>query len=293
MNFLALGEIIWDIFENGKTLGGAPLNVAAHMASLQANSSIISKVGRDELGDKALEEIKNYNINIDFIKRSSFSTGIANIYLENGIPSYSFNTPCAWDDIEVDDIDNIDVDVFCYGSLSQRMKGNEKLARLLLDKIKAKLYFFDVNIRKEFYDEEFILFSLQKCNIFKLNDEEVSLISNISGIEYIDENSFITKIANKYKIDTILVTKGKDGIKAFNKGVFYIQKTEDVKVVDTVGAGDSFSAGFLRCFYESKDIEKSLKMGSLLADYVVSHKGAIPIYDDKLKQEINKIIHIF
>lgn len=289
MKFVSFGEIIWDVFDNTKTLGGAPLNVAGHMAKLGVNSKMISSVGNDELGSLALTLIKKHNIDDSEISLSTYPTGVANIELKEGIPSYDFNTPCAWDDIQLNDT-NIDCDIFCFGSLSQRFDHKEKILKLILENINSKIKFFDVNIRKNYYKNSFILFGLEKCNIFKMNDDEVPLILNICNLNELDFEKAIELLMKNYSIDIVLITKGKYGIECYSRQGYVKQKAGNVVVVDTVGAGDSFSSGFLYCYNKTDDIKKSLKFGAMLADYVVSKQGAIPEYSNELKSKLNDII---
>ncbi|MFA7119474.1 MAG: carbohydrate kinase [Sphaerochaetaceae bacterium] len=297
MKFLSFGEILWDVFSNKRTLGGAPLNVAGHMARLGSQAAIISCVGKDELGDLTLEAIRNLKVDDTFIRQDGiWGTGVALIQLKDGIPTYEFNDPCAWDAIMLTEdqkqqLRSLKPEVFCFGTLAQRSSESRNTLDWLLDNLQFKTVFFDVNLRKAFFDKECIARGLAACSILKMNDEELPIIARTVGIDAsLAEEGIVRALQDAYAVRTVLITKGKKGVSCYDGNRRYDQKPQDVKVVDTVGAGDSFSAAFLRSLFATGDIAVALKMGSDLADYVVSHAGAIPEYDETLKANWMKIL---
>ncbi len=290
VKFLSFGEIIFDQFLSGAELGGAPLNVAVHLARFGAKSYLVSAIGADELGKRALSEISATDVDTKYIGLSSRETGRADVVLdENGMAKYVFNSPAAWDEIELfpqeyKTIFNDNWDGVVFGTLAQRSGITRLTLEKLLDGINAREILFDVNLRKPFYSKEEIETSLSYATILKLNDEELSIISDMLGIK---ESSFEKKILSKYpKLRGILVTHGPYGISYKERGKDYFAKAQETKVVDTVGAGDSVSAAFLYFLSKTKDPNLALERASIIASYVVSTKGAIAPYSTQLKMEL-------
>lgn len=289
MKFLAFGEMLWDIFEDKKTLGGAPFNLCTHMSKLGFNSYILSALGDDELGREFLKYIKELKINDNYIQISPYQTGITNIILEKNNATYTFNENCAWDNINDSKIDEIlkeNYDIFYFGSLSQRSLTSKNTLYKILSKIKTKEIFFDINIRKNFYSKEILTSSLKACTILKLNEDEVKIIREELGYK---DDDFILDLMDEYKIKIVLLTLGKDGSKCFYKDKVYKQGIINSKVIDTVGAGDSFSAGFLFAYSHLNDIEKALDFAAKIAAFIVSNTGAISEYNKNILNLVDKI----
>lgn len=287
MKAIAFGEILWDVFGSERTLGGAPLNVAGHINRLGGESMIVSAVGNDKLGEETLKEISGLGISTECIGISEYETGKAIVSLKDGIPSYSFTYPSAWDAIILSDesiqhLKKSEYDVLIFGTLAQRSRLSHDTLFTLIHGIQAREKFFDVNLRLDFYTEEIIRSSLEAATILKMNDEEVPVILKMSGCDSIGG------IFDKYyNIRIVLVTCGKKGTYCYtaDNKVFHAEP-ENVPVLDTVGAGDSLSAGFLYFYLNGNPLETALSKASRLADYVVQKQGAIPEYDEEIKAEL-------
>lgn len=285
MDFISFGEILFDVFPDKATLGGAPLNVAGHLTKLGLNGAILSAVGNDELGKRALNEIEALGLSTDMIATLDYETGKAIITLNGKNAEYEFNDPCAWDNIPLQALPE-NVTLIYYGTLAQR--GNSKnTLKELLNSVQSQHRFFDVNIRKHFYSDEIIKEGVENATILKLNDEEVDIVLDALKIEMRGYRG-LEELFKEYNLDLILLTKGKEGTMCF-KNKWYRVPCAPVEVVDTVGAGDSLSAGFLASYIKTGDLEKSLLFGSHIADYVVTKRGAIPKYDDNLVQYLKGI----
>lgn len=285
MDFISFGEILFDVFPDKATLGGAPLNVAGHLTKLGLNGAILSAVGNDELGKRALNEIEALGLSTDMIATLDYETGKAIITLNGKNAEYEFNNPCAWDNIPLQALPE-NVTLIYYGTLAQR--GNSKnTLKELLNSVQSQHRFFDVNIRKHFYSDEIIKEGVENATILKLNDEEVDIVLDALKIEMRGYRG-LEELFKEYNLDLILLTKGKEGTMCF-KNKWYRVPCAPVEVVDTVGAGDSLSAGFLASYIKTGDLEKSLLFGSHIADYVVTKRGAIPEYDDNLVQYLKGI----
>ena len=278
MDFISFGEILFDVFPDKATLGGAPLNVAGHLTKLGLEGAILSAVGNDELGKRAIDEIKTLGLSTQMISTLDYETGKAIITLNGKNAEYEFNDPCAWDNIPLIELPK-SVSLIYYGTLAQR--GNSKnTLKQLLSRVSSVHRFFDVNIRKHFYSDEIIKEGVENATILKLNDEEVDIVLDALKID-IKGYSGLEELYKTYNLDLILLTKGKEGTMCY-KDKWYRVPCAKVEVVDTVGAGDSLSSGFLASYLKTGDLEKSLLIGSHIADYVVTKRGAIPEYDDKL-----------
>jgi fructokinase len=292
----AFGEILWDILPDRKCLGGAPFNCGAHLNRLGFETSMVSALGNDELGRDAVELIKKECIRDTYLQiYDDVPTGFTTVTLENGIPSYEFNSPCAWDRIAPDEklIKNflsVHWNIFCFGSLAQRSETSRTTLTKILSRIDADIVFFDVNLRKKFFTEDIIRKSLECTDILKMNDEEVPVLSELLGFDSSDGSSFIYKLIEKYALKGVIVTLGKKGVCAYFDGNVYTQTPSPVKVADTVGAGDSFSAAFLASFTSGHSVQDALAAGTSLADFVVSHYGALPEYDTALRKKLEPYI---
>jgi fructokinase len=287
----AFGEILWDILPGKKCLGGAPFNCGAHLNRLGFKTSMISALGNDQLGQEALALVEKEAVSSRFINiLSGIPTGFTNVVLDRGKPSYEFNSPCAWDYIELNprvkkEFLSTHWDVFCFGSLAQRSFVSCKTLYSLLDEINADIKFFDINLRKTFYTKSVIEQSLKHADILKMNDEELPVVSNLLEIPG-SVSTIIENIINKYELQGIIITAGKDGTTAYFNNREYRTFPGDVPVVDTVGAGDSFSAAFLASYITGHSVPDALNAGSILADFVVSHSGALPEYDPEIRTKL-------
>ena len=283
MKLIVFGEILWDVFEDDKKIGGAPFNFGAHCARLGLTVDIVSAVGKDELGNEALAVAKSLNINTTNIQTVDHSTGHCLVSLHNGTPSYNLVEDVAYDNIPFPENAPLQADAFYFGTLAQRSpKSKETLQRLLEGNYKE--IFFDINIRQSYYSTEMIDGSLKKATIFKVSREEIHVL----GIDGAPEEicKVLSKKYNNLKL--IIVTLDADGsfvYEATSGKIIYSPKPTS-KVVSTVGAGDSFSACFLSNYLRNVELEKCLTRATLLSDYVVTQLGAIPEYPEELKEKI-------
>lgn len=278
MNVLSFGEIIWDVYENEKFIGGAPLNLAAHCSKQGADVYMLSCVGNDDLGTAALKEVENFKVRTHFISiNKEKETGKCIVTLnENGVPSYNVLTDVAYDYIKTpDNINDISFDVFCFGTLALRSNENLETVKSILKNADIKKVYCDINIRPPFYSEQVIIFALENSNILKISDEELHYVTEACGLKELED------IAEKYKnLEFILLTQGDKGATVYDckSKKAYSQTAPEIKVASSVGAGDSFGATFICEYYKTDNIEKSLKKAIEISAFVVSQKEAIPEY---------------
>lgn len=287
MKFICFGEILFDIINDKERLGGAPLNVAAHLVQLGNKGVIVSAVGNDERGEKAIKEISKLGVSTKLVKKVEQPTGIAIVSPLPGDNSYEFSFPCAWDAIEISlkDLPR-ETDLMYFGTLSCRSHKSRESLRELLNYVDAQEVFFDVNLRKKFYDRELIQEGVRKATILKVNEFELSVILNICDIKEKNNKDNIIRLSNEYSLKIVIITLGEKGSIAYSGGEWFQVVPHAKSAVDTVGAGDSFSAGFLSSYMKTKKILKALEVGTMIADFVVGHEGAIPLYDETLRVKI-------
>lgn len=292
MKTLVFGEILWDIIDGIPHLGGAPLNFAAHVKQCGHESAIISCLGNDHLGDKALNLVAELGVNISFIQRTDKQTGFVPVTLTNGQPQYIITPDVAYDYIETSEMDQnefSDYDTFYFGSLIQRSPVSNKALYDILNTVEFENIFYDVNLRKESYTQTIIESSLSYCTLLKVNDEEVEVLSEMIFGEKQDFEKFSNTVCLKYpNIKTIIITAGKDGCLIYSNDKLTKVPTESITVVDTVGAGDSFSAAFACVYANTGDPVKAAQVANRVGGFVASSHGPIPKYTSEIKNLISQ-----
>ncbi|MFC6244813.1 carbohydrate kinase family protein [Flavobacterium psychroterrae] len=242
---VAYGEVLWDVFDKEKKIGGAPLNVALRMKTLGCDVAIISCVGNDQDGEDIINHVKKLGLETEFImKTNDYPTGLVEVTLdETGSASYIINYPSAWDKIVLNDqAKNIvkEADVLIYGSLVCRDQVSRKSLEDLLETKACKV--FDVNLRKPHYTYEILEKLMQSADFIKFNDDELLEIASALKSPFTTIEDNINFIVEHTNASGICVTKGKHGALLLWKGKLYENKGYQIKVADTVGAGDSFLA---------------------------------------------------
>jgi fructokinase len=281
MKVLIFGEILWDIIEGKKHLGGAPLNFAAHAFQCGEKSGIISSLGQDDLGNEALRLVNDLNVNTDLVQRTDkYNTGTVLVTLDNGQPDYKIKTSVAYDFISVEKLNRgliNQYDAFYFGSLIQRNKVSQRTLYEVLENFTFDKIFYDVNLRKDCYSKDIIEKSLSYCTMLKVNDDEVTVISNMLYGQFLDFESFSKEIIKNYpQIELVIVTAGKEGCCVFHQGKLLTVPGIPIDVKDTVGAGDSFSAAFLCAYNKTNDPMQAATVANHVGAFVASSSGPIP-----------------
>ena len=285
---VGLGEVLWDVLPEGKKLGGAPANFAYHAGQfLGMNNTIaVSALGEDKLADETIEALKEHGLN-DLLPRVPYPTGTVQVQLdEQGIPTYDIKENVAWDNIPFDDdIAEIarNCRAVCFGSLAQRNVVSRETIQKFLDATPADcLKIFDINLRQQFYTQEILRESFQRCNILKINDEELVLIGRMFGYPGLDIENKCWLILGKYNLDMLVLTCGTNGSYVFTPGHVSFQETPKVKVADTVGAGDSFTGSFVGSILNGKSVPEAHSTAVQVSAYVCTQNGAMPTYPEEL-----------
>jgi fructokinase len=279
-SIVAFGELVWDIFGNDHILGGAPANFVFRLNSFGDNGYLLSKVGNDELGKKSLKKIvelgiSNGNVQVD----SVFPTGTVNVKIDNeGRPDYFVKKDVAFDHIEftAEALDLVrDADCLCFGTLIQRYGISKNTLRELIHEAPRPVKFLDIKLRKDCFTKRIIESSLGFANILRLKENELySLKNELSLFEY-ESKALAAELINEYELDLILVTKGKNGAFAIdNENNYFEDPGYYIELVDTVGAGVAFSAGFMHYYLSGESIEDSLKFGNAAGALTTATHGA-------------------
>lgn len=285
MKVIAFGEILFDQIGDKSFIGGAPLNFIANSVQCGAEGAIISAVGRDSLGSGVQSQLEKFKVSTQFLQTNMYPTGTVKVTLRNGQPSYEILENVAYDFIDVsilntDELNNFDC--FYFGTLAQRNSANQKNLKKILNNYNFNTVFLDVNLRQAFYNLAVLDYSISKCNILKINDEEISSVSKLLFGKALEENEFVSTTCNKYKsIDILIITKGAKGCSVWSNGECNDISSKKIEVKDTIGAGDAFSAAFLTRFYKTKDIKAAAQFANNIGAYVASCNGAIPKYNYK------------
>ena len=297
---VGLGEVLWDVLPEGKKLGGAPANFAYHAGQFLGtdNTIAISALGEDKLADETIEALKEHGQNY-LLPRVNYPTGTVQVTLSgDGIPAYEIKENVAWDNIPyTPEIATIarNCRAVCFGSLAQRSVTSWATIRQFLDDTPADcLKIFDINLRQQFYTKDVIEESLKRCNILKINDEELVVINRMYGYERLrvgerssgmglDMRSACQKILNEYHLKMLVLTCGTNGSYVFtDDGLTSFQDTPKVEVADTVGAGDSFTGSFCAAIINGKAVQEAHKKAVEVSAFVCTQNGAMPTLPEKL-----------
>lgn len=279
---VGLGEILWDVLPEGKKLGGAPANFAYHAGQFlgMENTIAISALGDDKLAEETLDVLKEHNQNA-LLPRVPYPTGTVQVQLDDqGIPTYDIKENVAWDNIpfnaEIEEIAR-NCRAVCFGSLAQRnVVSRESIQKFLDATPKDCLKIFDINLRQQFYTKEVIKDSLTRCNVLKINDEELVLIGRMFDYPGLDIENKCWLILGKYNLDMLVLTCGTNGSYVFTPGNMSFQETPKVEVADTVGAGDSFTGSFVASILQGKSVAEAHNIAVRVSAYVCTQNGAMP-----------------
>ena len=285
---VGLGEVLWDVLPEGKKLGGAPANFAYHAGQFlgMENTIAVSALGSDKLADETIEALDEHRLNY-MLPRVPYPTGTVQVQLdEQGVPTYDIKENVAWDNIPFnDDIASIAAGcrAVCFGSLAQRNVVSRETIKRFLEATPADcMKIFDINLRQQFYTKEVICQSLKHCNVLKINDEELVLIGRMFDYPGLDMENKCWLILGKYDLDMLVLTCGTNGSYVFTPGQMSFQETPDVKVADTVGAGDSFTGSFVGSILNGKSVPEAHHTAVQVSAYVCTQNGAMPEYDKEL-----------
>lgn len=293
ISVICFGEVLFDVFPTHKKIGGAPLNVALRLTSLGINAQIISRIGNDEIGTELLTYVQKNGINPIFIQIDPhLETGQVIVKLDDkGSASYTIKYPVAWDKIRCNpEIENAvkSADAFVFGSLVCR---DVTSCNTLLELINYATYkIFDVNLRAPFYTKKILISLMLQSDFIKFNDDELFEICAFLHSPYHSLEQNIIFIAEQTNTSHICVTKGNHGAVLYYNGKMYYNSGYKIKVVDTVGSGDSFLAALLSKLLKQSNPQEAIDFACAMGALVATNEGANPkIPEKKIKQFINPL----
>ncbi|MCD8284017.1 MAG: PfkB family carbohydrate kinase [Opitutae bacterium] len=292
---VGIGEILWDVFPSGKKLGGAPANFAFHASQAGADGVAISAIGRDAAGDEILATLATKSLRTAF-RRAPQQTGSVQISLDhNGAAQYAFPPDVAWDNIEfTTELATIAraADAICFGTLAQRSpRSHRAILQFLKCSPPSCLRVFDANLRQNFYSEEIIRESLALTTILKINEDELEVFGEIfdcGGGKNLEakKSALSRKIFAEFpSVEKIVLTCGGRGsfVDCRNNEASFVAADAGTRVVDTVGAGDSFTAAFVVALLRGKSIVAAHEHAGSVAGFVCSQAGGMPEWSAELR----------
>lgn len=289
---VGMGEALWDMLPEGKKIGGAPANFAYHVSQFGLNSRVVSAVGEDELGAEILKNFQEKKLNC-MIETVPYPTGTVQVELDsNGVPCYDIREGVAWDNIPFTSaLEGLarQTQAVCFGSLAQRSVVSRETINRFIDAMPESdttLKIFDINLRQGFYTKDILCNSFRKCNILKINDEELVTVSRMFGYPGIDLQDKCWILLAKYNLKMLILTCGVNGSYVFTPGNISFVETPKVEVADTVGAGDSFTAAFVASILKGKPVGEAHRLAVEVSAYVCTQNGAMPVLPDSLKDRI-------
>lgn len=279
---ICFGELLWDLFPSGKKLGGALANCCYRLSELGNDTRLISRIGNDSLGNEAIRILNEKGLSTELIQiDKKFPTGIVEIEVSpNGDAEYNIIKNVSYDFIEVGK-DILDLaessECFIFGNLIQRNIKSRNSLYELTEATHFSLKVIDLNLRKDCFTKETIIESLNRANVLKLNNEEVEVVKVSSNLSTKCFEGFCEKIANKYSLDSILITLAEKGVYAFDikEGHCEIEGYPST-VVDTVGAGDNFTAGFIHKRLHGSNFFEACEFANILGALATSKSGGMP-----------------
>ena len=276
---IGLGEILWDMLPTGKQLGGAPANFAYHICRLGGNGWAVSAISDDELGREIKNTLSTKKLNT-ILEEVNEPTGTVQVTLNAaGVPTYDITEGVAWDPITFTErIGNLakETAAVCFGTLAQRSPESRETIRRFIEAMpEGSLKVYDINLRQKYYDEDVISSSLRMADILKINDEELETVSKMFCLSGTSEER-CRAISREFNLKFVILTMGGDGSKVILEDRVHLSTPGKINIVDTVGAGDSFTAAFMLAYLRGESIEKAHTLATEVSSYVCTKAGAMP-----------------
>lgn len=276
---VGIGEILWDIFPGRKALGGAPTNFAYHCRQLGHRSYAVSAIGTDPLGEEMRTLLDGLDLEVK-LQTNAFPTGTVQIMLdESGVPTYTITEQVAWDHLtwspELEQLAQR-TDAACFGSLAQRSaESADTIHHFLQSMPQGSMRVFDINLRLHYYTEEVLRQSLELATVLKLNDEELPVLASLFALPA-EDAAACQQLREDFALDMVILTRGGSGAHIYHSGGSVFYPSARISVVDTVGAGDSFTAAFVSAQLAGLGLVESVARATELAAHVCQSAGAMP-----------------
>lgn len=294
---LGIGELLWDMLPEGPQLGGAPANYTVMAGRLGNHATIISRIGHDELGDRALEVLRPFPVDCGQIQVDpELPTGRVTVTLEEGQPSYTIHKPVAWDSFELSEDwlgEAARADAVCFGSLAQRSEKSRRTIHTLLRATSPEcLRIFDVNLRAPYYTAEIVRESLERASVIKMNDVEVPQVLGLLGLTTAgslrEGAGWILKQFEE--LDLVAITRGGEGSLLVGRSEWHEHPGIPTRVADTIGAGDAFTAAMTTYLLRGAPLAVLNEAGNRWGSFVASQSGAMPAIEPETLERITREI---
>lgn len=291
---VGLGEVLWDVFPGAAHFGGAPANFACHAAGLGATAWMVSAVGTDELGDQAFDVLRRRGVECEHVARDpAHATGQVLVALDAaGQASYEFGSDTAWDHLPwSDSLESLaaSCDAVCFGTLGQRSpESRQTIRRFVKATQQSALRVFDVNLRQQFFDRDTIVESLELASVLKLNDGELPVVAEFCGVRLGTETETLLELVRRFDLRLAALTRGPAGSLLIAGDMVDEQSAPPTAVVDTVGAGDSFTATLVRDFLSGLPLDVINTHANAVAAFVCSQNGATPELPPHLREAVKR-----
>ena len=280
---VSIGEVVWDIFGDRKVLGGAPINVAYHLQSLNMDVKIITKIGQDALGKETKSRLQELGLSLDGVQEGDLPTGEVNVTIgSDNEPHYDIVAPAAWDAIEVEEAEKVVGEQpfqLVFGTLAQRDERSRKAIRRLWDKAAIRLY--DVNLRPPFTTKDIVIDSLNVADMVKVNGDELGIIASWHDFSTSNKKQAAQQLLIEYDAAVFVVTEGSLGAWLVTEDGYYEHPGVSVHVADTVGSGDAFFATLIEGYINNRAWPECLARANQRGAYVASQNGATPPMPEK------------
>lgn len=297
-HILCFGEILWDIFHEDEkewqVLGGAPSNLCYFFNKLGESALLVSQVGKDLLGLDAINKLQSLQIP-HHITQSDLPTGYVDIQIQDNEPQYQFNDPAAWDFIPYSDELNISIeqiDLIAFGSLAQRKKSDHSSFSTLQKILKnnpTALRFLDLNLRAPHFEESHILELLKLADILKINEDEFHYLKQLFSLNKLSTRDALYQLILQLKLNFIILTLGAQGSIIMSETDYSAKSIQKVKIADTVGAGDAFSAAFLTALRHGANFSDAHQFANHFSSYICTQNGAFVEIPSSFKEHLSKL----
>ncbi len=283
-----IGEVLWDLLPSGPQLGGAPANFAYHSHALGARAALVSRVGADHYGRQCLERFRMMGLPEETIQTDADApTGTVTVGLtEDGLPQYTIAEDVAWDRLAVTTpaLEAVrGADAVCFGSLAQRNPISRAAIQQLVAAAPTEAWrVFDINLRQNFYSRAVIADSLALANVLKVNEHELMRLAELFDLRG-GERVQISQLAQSYHLRVVACTRGERGSLLYAEGRWSEHPGVPAKVVDTVGAGDAFTAAMILGLLANWNLDEVNRRANEVAAHVASRAGATPDLPDYLR----------
>jgi fructokinase len=277
---VGFGEALWDVFPEGRKIGGAPANFAYHVAQWGLDSCAVSAIGKDDLGDDIVRKFDENGLKYR-LERVDFPTGVVQVTLdENKVPSYNIKEGVAWDNIPMTpELETLarNCRAVCFGSLAQRSSVSRATINAFVDLMpEDSLKIFDINLRQHYFNEEIVCNSMNKADILKINDEEIIVVAEMLNIIGKSQKEICEVLLDRFALKMVILTCGDKGSYVLTAEESSWVDTPKVNVVSTVGAGDSFTGTFIASILLGKTIRQAHEAAVRVSAYVCTCQGAMP-----------------